>query len=81
MADKYSASSYFVNIMAAIYGVFTVQELAAMVGIGLGVATFGVNFWFKLRKERRDVDEHVLHQAIEKQRLKMTVTSKREPSK
>ena len=42
MTDRYSFSSYLTNGMMTVFGVLTVQEWYAAVGILLGLLTFAV---------------------------------------
>lgn len=72
MTDRYSFSSYLTNGMMTVFGVLTVQEWAAAVGILLGLLTFAVNSWFRYQQHKRDIELHALNQAIAAQNLQMT---------
>ena len=75
MSDRYSFSSYLTNGLFTVFGVLTVQEWAAAVGIILGLLTFAVNFYIRYQQNQREIELHALHTAIAAQNLKMTPTS------
>lgn len=52
------AASYAADSGLVVFGVLTLQEWAALVGIVLAVATFGVNWYYQRSKAKRERERH-----------------------
>lgn len=56
-----TAASYLTNIIAALFGVITLQELGVVIGVILGILTYGTNLYFKYRQDKRAKEAHDKH--------------------
>lgn len=67
MTDRPSLMSYFFNGFTFVLGVLTLQEIAALVGIVLGILTYWTNLYFKKKDEARKAELHAIHIAMSEQ--------------
>lgn len=63
MTDKATAASYVVNSSVATFGIFTFNQMLAIVGTALAIATFTVNWFYQRRRDRRDAEYHRVRMA------------------
>lgn len=64
MTDKASAVSYGVNSGVALFGALTLNEILAIVGVVLAIATFGVNWFYQRRRDKREAAYHELQMRL-----------------
>lgn len=60
ITEKNVAGASYAGGAVSIFSALTWTDIGVIVGILTALATFGFNFWFRLRQDRREEREHNL---------------------
>lgn len=59
MTEKATMASYATNSVAFVWGAMTLNQILALAGFALGVATYLTSIYFQKRRDRREVEFHL----------------------
>lgn len=65
MTDKPTIASYLTSSGVAVWGTLTFNQVMALIGTLLALATFGVNWYYQRRRDNRDAEYHGMRMRLE----------------